>query len=181
MIKKIFAYYKIPLLISLTVGITIIAMAVIRDPWEIVQVAIAVLLGSFILDTEYILYSYIFEPKSEFGKSLFGYLKYKDYGGLLGFINEHKHEVKDKSLNSVLFQVVLVPLSIFVIYSAASFFIKSLILSTYAISIYRLIEAYFEGKTKDWFWAIKGTPKKEGVWALTAVLIMILVFCLRMI
>lgn len=181
MLKKIFEYYKIPVLISLTVGITISAMAVVRNPFEIAEVAIGSLLGAFLLDSEYILYSYIFEPKSEFAKSLFGYLKHRDYGGMLGFINEHKHDVKDKSLNSVLFQVVLVPMSIFVIYSSASFFIKSLVLATYANSIYRLIESYFEGKTKEWFWAIKGTPKKEGVLSFIVILLVVLVFCLRMV
>lgn len=181
MLKKIFVYYKIPLLLSITIGIIISAMAVVRNPWEIAEVVLGVVFGAFILDSEYILYSYIFEPNSEFAKSLFAYIKHKDYAGLIGFINEHKYDVKDKSLNSVLFQAVLVPLSIFVIYSPASFFIKSLVLATYANSIYKLIESYFEGKTKEWFWAIKGTPKKEGVLTFIFVLVAILIFSLRMI
>jgi len=36
------------------------------------------------------------------------------------------------------------------------------VLSIFANSIYKLIECYFNGTTKEWFWAIKGTPKKKG-------------------
>lgn len=181
MIKKIFYYYKLPLLISLTIGVVILALGVVRNPLNIVEVFIGVIFGAFVLDLEYILYAYIFEPRSEFAKTLFGYIKHKDRGGLISYINEHKHEVKDKSLNSVLFQVILVPMSIFVVYSTASFFIKALVLATLTNSIYKMVECYFEGDIKDWFWALKSTPRKEGVLLFTIGLILVLIFCLYMI
>jgi hypothetical protein len=43
------------------------------------------------------------------------------------------------------------------------------------------MEAYFEDRTKEWFWAIKGNPKKEGVLSFIVVMILVLVFCLWMI
>ncbi len=178
MIKKIFTYYKIPLLISATIGIVVMAMGIVRNTWDIVEVALGIIMGTFILDIEYLLYPYLFEPNTDYARSVFAYIKHKDFGGLLGFINEHKNDIKDKSLNSALFQIILVPLIIFVIYSSASYFIKSLVLSAFANSIYRVIECYFEGNTKEWFWAIKGNPKKEGVIAYILILVIILVFCL---
>ena len=75
MIKKILTYYKIPLLVSLTLGITILAMSVARKPFDIAQVFVGVLLGTFLLDLEFILYPYIFEPKTEYAKTIFGYIK----------------------------------------------------------------------------------------------------------
>ncbi len=177
MIKRIFTYYKLPLLISLTLTIILLALGVVRGSWNIIEVVLGCFLGTFVLDTEYIMYAYIFEPNSEFAKSIFGYIKHKDIKNLIAFINQHKDDVKEKSLNSVLFQAILVPISIFVVFSQASFYIKAFVLSVFANSIYRLIEAYFEEKTNDWFWAIKGNPKKEGVIAFIIFLILVLVFC----
>lgn len=178
MIKKLFTYYKIPLLISATLAITILASAVVRQPFNIIEVVVGCLLGTFILDSEYLMYAYILEPKSEFAKTVFGYIKYKDYKNLLEFINQHKDEVKDKALNSALFQVIMVAVAIFAIYASTSFFIKSFVLSILASSIYKLIECYFEGKTDEWFWAMKSRPKKEGVIVYIVVLVLILILYL---
>ncbi len=163
MIKKILTYYKIPLLVSITLGITILAMSVARKPLDIAQVFAGVLLGTFLLDIEFILYPYIFEPNTEYAKTVFAYIKNRNFGDLISFINEHRDEVKDKSLNSIIFQFVLIFLVVFTSYTNTSYFIKAFVMSVFANSIYKLTEALFEGKTKDWFWAIKGTPKKEGV------------------
>ena len=181
MIKKILTYYKIPLLISATVGITVAALGVARNAIDIVEIVVGVVFGTFLLDMEFILYPYLFEPKTDFAKSVFAYMKHKDYAGLIGFINEHKNEIEDKSLNSALFQVILAPFSVFLVYSDASYFVKAFVLSIFANSIYRLIESYFEGTTKEWFWAIKGNPKKEGVLAFIIGMLLVLVFCLWMI
>ena len=179
MIKKVFAYYKLPLLISLTLAITLLALGVVRKALGITEVVIGCLLGTFILDSEYLMYAYILEPKSEFAKEIFGYMKFKDYGGLIDYINQHKHDVKDKALNSALFQAILIPISIFAVYTSTSLFIKAFILAVLANSIYKLIEAYFEGKTEDWFWAIRSVPKKEGTIMYIILLIVALVVCLR--
>jgi len=179
MIKKLFTYYKLPLLISITLTITILALSVVRQTLGIVEVVVGCLLGTFVLDSEYLMYAYILEPKSEFAKTIFGYIKYKDFKSLIEFINEHKDEVKDKALNSALFQAIIVPMAIFVVYASTSLFIKAFVLSIMANSIYKLIESYFEGKSQDWFWAIKSKPKKEGVILYIIVLVLILVFCLN--
>lgn len=179
MIKKIFTYYKLPLLISITLIITILALAVVRQAWGITEVVLGCLLGTFVLDMEYIMYAYILEPQSEFAKTVFGYIKYKDFNNLVEFINQHKGEVKDKALNSALFQAIIVPMAIFVVYASTSLFIKAFVLSVLASSIYKLIEAYFEGKSDDWFWAIRSRPKKEGVILYIVALITVLIICLN--
>lgn len=161
-------------MLSLTLGIIILAMSMARSPFEIAEVFLGVIVGTFILDSEYILYSYIFEPNTDFAKSIFAYIKSKDFGGVIGFINEHKDEVKEKSLNSVLFQVVLIFVVVFVSYTRTSYFIKAFVLSIFANSIYKLIECFLDGDTKDWFWAIKGTPKRESVLLLIIALVAVL-------
>jgi hypothetical protein len=181
MLKKILTYYKIPLLISVVVGVVIAALGVARNAMDIAEILSGLIIGTFLLDIEYILYPYLFEPNADFSKSIFAYIKHKDFSSLIGFINEHKNDIKDKSLNSALFQVIIAPLSIFIVYSNASYFIKTLVLSMFANSIYTLMEAYFEGKTKEWFWALKGTPKKEGVILFIGAMMVVLLFCLWMI
>lgn len=178
MIKKIFAYYKLPLLISATMTVTLLALGVVRKAWPISEVVIGCFLGTFVLDLEFIMYAYILEPTAEFSKSIVGYIKYKDFGGLLEFIHTHKNEVTDRALNSVLFQVILVPIAIFAVYASQSLLIKALILSTFASSIYKLIESFFDGKTAEWFWAIKAKPSKQGVIGFIIFLLLVLVFCL---
>jgi hypothetical protein len=181
MIKKIFTYYKLPLLISATLGIIVAAMGVVKKPLEIIEIISGVLMGTFILDVEYILYSYMFEPNSNFAVSVFGYIKSKDIGGLIAFINEHRDDIKEKSLNSALFQIILAPIVLFVSYSTKSYFAKTFVLSMFAISIYRLIECYFEGDIKEWFWALKVTPKKSSILLFIIVLLAILASCLFLI
>jgi len=181
MIKKIFTYYKLPLLISVTLGIMVAALGVVKKPFEIFEILSGVLMGAFVLDLEYILYSYMFEPNSSFAISVFGYIKSKDTGGLIAFINEHRDDVKEKSLNSALFQMILVPVALFVSYSTKSYFAKTFVLSMLANSIYRLIECYFEGDIKEWFWALKVTPKKSSVLLFIIVLLAILIACLFLI
>lgn len=178
MIRKILSYYKLPLLISATLSITLLALGVIKKPLPISEILIGCFLGTLMLDLEYIMYAYILEPTTEFAKSITGYIKYKDFGGLINFINTHKDEITDKSLNSALFQVVLVPIAIFSVYASQSLFIKALILSMFANSIYKLIESYFEGKTSEWFWAMKVKPSQSGVAGFIILLFLVLVYCL---
>jgi hypothetical protein len=177
-IKKILSYYKLPLLISATLTITLLALGVIRKPIPMIEIVLGCLLGTFVLDLEYVMYAYILEPNAEFSKSVIGYIKCKDYGGLIGFINTHKSEVIDRALNSALFQAVLVPIAIFAVYASNSLVIKALILSTFANSIYKLIESLFEENYAEWFWAMKVKPSKSGATGFTVLLVLVLVYCL---
>ncbi|HOS88500.1 MAG TPA: hypothetical protein PLM44_00345 [bacterium] len=181
MVKKLLNYYTTPLLVSATLGVIILAMTVAKQPIEIIEIIIGIILGTFVLDIEFILYPYMFEPNSDFAKNIFGYTKSKDFKGLISFINEHRDGLKEKSLNSALFQVVLIPICLLVAYTDTSYFMKAFVLSIFANSIYKLIECYFNGTTKEWFWAIKGTPKKEGVLGFILVLILILVVSIYLI
>ncbi|HOD01506.1 MAG TPA: hypothetical protein PKH50_02185 [bacterium] len=181
MIKKILKYYTTPLLISATLGIIMLAMTVAKDPIEIIEIIVGAILGTFILDIEYVLYPYMFDSNSDFSKFIFGYTKNKDFEGLISFINEHRNDLKEKSLNSALFQTVLIPICLFVSYIDTSYFMKAFVLSIFANSIYRLIECYFYGTTKEWFWAIKGTPKKEGILGFMVILLAVLAVSLYLV
>ena len=177
MFRKIISVYKIPLLISVTLAVVLLAQGVIRNPLDIVATIVGCILGAFVLDSEYLLYSY-FEPTTEFSKNVMAYIDHKDYKTLIDFIETNKYEVKDRSLNSALFQAILAPICIFVSYASTSYFIKAFTLCVFANSIYRLVEAHFDNKINDWFWAMKKKPGKEGAIFFVSVLTLVLIFCL---
>lgn len=177
--KKFLAFYKISLLISIAVIVAIIAFKVVRDPYQIAFIILGSLLGTFVLDMEYVLYAFFFEPEKDFSKTLAGFLKHGDLFNAAGYIQYHKHELKDQSLNSAIFQIAIAITSIFISYTNTNFFVKSLVLSIFANSIYKLIESYFENTLADWFWTLKTKPTKQAVIIYTASLICIFIFCLN--
>lgn len=162
--------YKISLLLSLTVFILILALRVERDPLNIIMAFVGSLVGAVLLDLDYFLHAYFLEPEKDFSKTLNGFVKHRNIGGALSYIHYHKDEIKDKTLNSMLFQVILGGLVLFVVPSNSTVLMKAVVLSTFVNSIYRMIEVYFEGDINEWFWALKTPPSRNGFYIYTAVL-----------
>lgn len=176
--KSVLAIYKIPLLISLTLVIAMLALGGIRKPLDIAEIAVAGFLGMFVLDMEYFLNAYFLEPNSDFSKTLVSFVKHSDWNNAFKYIYYHKDETQQNSLNSALFQMVLAFMSLFVLYTTAAFFAKAIILVVFAQSIYVLFEYYFKDRTDDWFWALNTKPTKKGVQMYIFVLLLILSYCL---
>lgn len=161
--KKIFEFYKLPLLVSLTLFIILMAMINPREPLQIIMILLGCLLGTFFLDLDYIIYAYFTDKDKAFSQTLRRYLKHKDFGNALAHVYFHQTDVKEKTLHSVLFQVVSGALALFMIFAPINLFAKSIVISIYLNSLYRLAYQYYTGETKDWFWALKEKPSKEGV------------------
>lgn len=168
--------YKFPLLLAVFVSLAILALTVQRNPIQISLVILGALIGSFFLDLDYILHAYFLEPTSDFSKSVQGYMHHRDIKGLASYIYYHKNDLKEKTLNSAIFQLVLGGASILVVSSTASNFAKALVISAYVNSIYRLAEEYFERKNSaEWFWAFKNEPDKRGLIIYSSILVGVLV------
>ena len=114
MLKTIVNVYKIPLLLSITLAVTLIALRVERNSLTIAFIILGSLLGTVILDLDYIIYAYFLEPNHDFSKTLKTFIHHKDYSNTLAFIHFHKNDLQDKILNSALFQGVLAGAAIFV-------------------------------------------------------------------
>ncbi|MFA6981995.1 MAG: hypothetical protein WC243_03165 [Patescibacteria group bacterium] len=181
MIKKIFEYYKIPLLISIFLSITVLALTLEKNALNISLIIAGALLGSFFLDLDYLLYAFFLEPKADFSITLAGHLKNKEYRSALAYIHYHKNDIGDKTLNSALFQVVLAGASLLVVSSSSSYLVKLLVLSAFVNSLYRLAEHYYEGNTGLWFWALKVKPDKRATIYYSAALVAILILSLALI
>lgn len=176
--KKLATSYSTQLLVSITTGIAVIAGTIARSLAEILLILVGALLGTFVLDLEYLLYAYFFEPQKDFSVNLKAYIKHKDFIGAIKYIKQHPDDIKDKSLNSALFQLVMIPLLIYISYATTNYFVKALAFSTYANSIYRMVESYYLQKSAEWFWALKNKPDKRGLIAYSIILILVLIFCL---
>ncbi len=178
MSKSILSIYKIPVLISVVLSIAMMALASVRGTFDITNILVGVFLGMLVLDFEYILNAYFLETKSDFSKTLVGFIKHSDWNNAIKHIYYHRDESRENSLNSAIFQLVLAIMSIFVVFSTRNLFAKALILSVFTQSIYVLFEYYFKGRTDDWFWALKNKPTKKGVQMYIFILFLILSYSL---
>jgi hypothetical protein len=180
MFKKFLTIYKIPLLISITLIIVLTAIKLPRDPMAFTLIIMGSLLGTFLLDLDYIIHAYFLEPATDFSRTLRAFIKHGDLGNAFSFIQYHRGEIKEKVLNSVLFQIVLTGLVIYVVYASPSVFIRALILSVYLNSLYRLAEHILTDRIEDWFWSLKSTPPRDKAILYGFVLFGVFVFCLTL-
>ncbi|MBD3365800.1 hypothetical protein GF360_00450 [candidate division WWE3 bacterium] len=163
LLGKIFKIYKLPLLVSLTVFIVITALAVLKEPLEIGVVFLGSLLGTFFLDLDYIIYAYFTDMSTDFSRTLRGFFKHNDYSNAVSYIYYNKDKVKEKTLQSILFQIVIGAFSIFMVFSPINYFAKAVVISVYVNSLYRLAERYAKHDTNDWFWMLKDKPSEKNV------------------
>lgn len=176
MLTKITHLYKFSLLLAVFVIISILAFTVEKNPIQISFIILGALGGCFFLDLDYILHAYFLEPKSDFSQSLQSFIKHKDIKGLANYIYYHRNDLKEKTLNSAIFQLVLGGASILVTSSASSKFAQAFVISAFVNSMYRLAEQHLEYKnTDDWFWAFKNKPDKLGLLIYGFVLLAMLV------
>ena len=176
--KKLLTIYRVPFLTSLTLAIVLIAVNVTRDPLTIALTFTGALIGTFFLDLEYVIHSFFLEPKTDFSKTFSTFVKHRDFPSAAQYIQIHKHEIREKTLNSALFQVIFAFFTLFVVTSTRHLFMKSLTISVLANSIYRLIEVGYEKRLGDWFWAMKEKPNQQTVSIYTIGLIGLLIYCI---
>ncbi len=178
MLKNALNFYKVPLIASLTVFIVLLGLSVTRDPITIALLFLGSLAGTFFLDLDYILYAYFLDPQEEFSIQLQSFLKHKDFNGAFSYIHFHRRNLKELTLHSALFQIVLAGLMVFVMYSNASLFFKALMISTFVNSLYRMAQTYFEGDIYNWFWAVKLQPTRNVLLVFSGVMVCVLVVSL---
>ena len=182
MIKQLFNKYKFPILISLVLSILIIAAKLETKPLNIVFIILGSFLGVFVLDLDYIFYTYFIEPEHFFSKKVAELVHNKDFGGALLYIKHHRKELRNLPLHSALFQVCLIILCFYTLISVQLLFGKILILSTLVQSFFEQAEDYAEDKNLDnWFWVLKVKPAKTFLLAYFATSLLIFLYMLSLI
>jgi hypothetical protein len=170
----------IQIFISITVAIVIISLSLFKTPKILLLTTSAALIGTFILDLDYFFYAYFLEPEKGFSQTLRGFVTHRDINNVISHIQHNKGEVSDKTLNSAFFQILLAGITILAVSSTSGIFLKTLIVSTFANSIYRLTDYYFDGQAKDWFWALKKTPNDSGILLYGVIMFLILSFSISL-
>ena len=174
---KVLSIYKIQLLLSLTLSIVLIALRVEKNALNIAQIFLGAFAGTFLLDLDYFIHAYFLDPTADFSKTLVSYVKHMDIKSAFAFIHYHRHDIKEKTLNSALFQIAIGAGAIFAVSSNASLFVKSLVISAYINSIYRLAELYFEkNDTGEWFWTLKKNLTGSALFTYFVVLIGLFIY-----
>lgn len=161
MSEFIVSRYKTPFLICIALSVVLIALRAYDGPTIFTQIIVGTILGLFLLDLDFIIYAYFTDTSDTFSQTLRGYIKHRDFNNALRHIHYHSDDIKEKILNSALFQIVLAGAIVLVCASSANMFTKALVTSLFINSIYRQIEAYYKNKSDDWFWAIKNKPDKN--------------------
>lgn len=171
MLKKVLTIYKLNLLIALVVFVVFLALRIDRNPITIGLTLFGAVLGAFVLDLDYIFYAYLDEPTKDFSINVKAYLRHKDISQLLTYIQLNKNSIKEKTLNSALFQMVLAPVSVFVTASPVTILLKALVLTTFAVSIYKVFADYLADDYTKWFWALKDVPEKKAFYVYVLIMV----------
>lgn len=176
--KSAFEYYKIPALIAFVLTIVLLALNLPRNVLDALMVVIAAVVGIFALDAEYLIHAYILEPERDFSKTLRTFIKHGDIKNAIEYINFNQQEIKENTLNSAVFQIILVVLCVYVVTSTDSILGSALVLHMLAQSLYRFSEYYYGNRLADWFWILKEKPTKAGAMIYAAAVIFFFVVCL---
>lgn len=178
MLFKILSYYKLSLLLSLTLALALVALRVETNPFLISLIILGTVLGTFVMDIDYLIYAFFLEPTADISKDIASFIKHGDLYNAITYLKYHKDEIKEKTLHSALFQAILAGSCIFVVASNANLFIKALIISALANSLYQFAQIYFEGKVGDWFWVLKDSPTKFATLVYTTLILAALIYSL---
>ena len=179
MIKKLVDLYKIPLLVSVTLSVVLIALRLERDTISLMFLVVGAVLGTFFLDLDYFIYAFLLEPNTDFSRTLASFVKNGDISNALSYIYYHKNDIAEKTLHSVFFQLVLAGAALLVVSSNSSYFIKAFVLSAFVNSIYRLVEHYLNGRVAAWFWMLKNKPRENSLRLYVCAFVLVFLYCLK--
>lgn len=171
--SNIFKYYRLQFILSLSLMIVLISQVYKNGYLELSLIALGCVLGTFFLDLDYFISAYLIDEDTDFSRLLRDYIKNKDFSGAFNYIIYHANEVKNKTLNSAIFQISLSIFSLYIVRSNVSTFYKALVLSILINSIYRFFYFYIQNEHQDWFWILKETPGKIFIAIYNFILILV--------
>lgn len=158
--NNLFKFYRLQIIISISLVVVLISQ-VYKTGWvDLSLIVLGGILGTFFLDLDYFIHAYFLDPSDNFSRMLRDYIKQKDFIGALNYNIFHGNDIKNKTLNSAIFQVALCFFLIYLVRVPVSTFYKALVISILLNSIYRFMYFYIQNEYEDWFWFLKKTPGK---------------------
>ncbi len=179
LIGTILSTYKLKILVSITLSIVLIALRVEKAPINIIAACVGALLGTFMLELEYIIAAYWTDPDSEFSPNFRELISQGNYATAIIYARKHGYSLKQRTLHSVLFQLVLAFLLYYLVTSFASLLSIALVLSIYIQTFYAMYEENDETHSiVSWFWILKKQPSKgtQILYLLAMVAVLVYIF-----
>lgn len=168
--------YKIPFLISLVVGLAFVVFGDVTKWWQAVLAFLGAFAGLFVLDFEYVLFSYIVDAQDANALKIRECLRNKDIKGLIGFLNTSEYQFEELSIRSALFQILLVIFTFYTLISTIWIFAQAFVVSLLARLLYEQIMELVRTKTlKRWFWIYNGTMTQRAYFVYEVVMIVLFV------
>lgn len=175
-----FKYYRIPLILAISLSLVIVTYksSILLENADtmaylnILGIMVGSIIGIFILDLDYFIHAYLLEPKSEVSNLVKDFIKDKDIMGAFNYIILHSDKFENKTLNSLVFQVALSIFSMLIVIDpGVPFLIKAMVISTLLNTIFRFYYFYLQGYGNDWFWILKKVPNKYLVFMINIVVL----------
>ncbi len=164
MIRLLFSKYKYALLLSFVLCVVIVAIRLESRWYNFIFIILGALFGTFLLDSDYIFFTYFIDPKHYFSVNIQHLVKQRNFSGALQYINYHKGELRGLPLHSTLFQVLLAIVSLYIMLATKSVFGKTLTLVMMGQIFFEQAQDYMEKKDiGNWFWVLKVKPAKEAL------------------
>lgn len=161
LLATVLSTYKLKILVSITLSIVLIALRVEKQPLNIIATCVGTLLGTFVLELEYIVAAYWTDPDAEFSPNFRELISQANYSAAIIYARKHGLSLKQRTLHSVLFQLVLAFLLYYLVTSFASLLSIALVLSIYLQTFYAMYEENDETHSiVSWFWILKKQPSK---------------------
>jgi len=158
MVSDLIKFYRTQVILSASLFVVIFSQVWGTDILTAILILLGCLLGTFFLDLDYFIYAYFLNPDDFFSHKIKDFVKSKDFAGALNYTIHHSNDIKNKTLNSAFFQVMLSVFTLYFVRSWVSHFLKALVISILLNSIYRFVYFYLQKEHHDWFWSLKKTP-----------------------
>ncbi|OGC51154.1 hypothetical protein A2982_03135 [candidate division WWE3 bacterium RIFCSPLOWO2_01_FULL_39_13] len=155
------ARYKIPILISLVIGLALVALRRETFWFFALMSFLGSIAGVLFLDLEYIVNSYFIDPMSESAVRIKELIGSKNIKGFISYINDAEDTFGEGTVRSILFQIILIVFTFYVITTRSWVFVQGMVLSMSACLLYYQIIEYSRTKTlQRWFWIYNQTPSR---------------------
>lgn len=178
--NEIIARYKFPLLISFVMSLAVIALRGETNWLNVILILTGAVIGSFLLDFELLVDSYMIEGGDEKAQKVKEIVKKKSIGDYVGYLNNSVYNHKELPLTSVIFQVILLVFCIYVLLVSANVFVHAMTLTMFAVMLYQqLIEIAKIGDLDRWFWIYNGNLDRRTSYYYLAVMTLLFAFVFR--
>lgn len=148
--RIIIARYKIPFLISLMVALAVVALSAESYWLNAVFAFVGAIIGALIFDIDFFLYTLFIDPADNHSVKL---REQKGIGGYISYISENEYKFEDLVFRSILFQIALIVMTIYVLTTDAFLLVQTFMVALYGNLVYSQIIEYQKTKSlRRWFW-----------------------------